>query len=68
MRCLLLEHPQSNWTDLLPMVEFAINGSFQASSGCTPHEVVFGTRLRSPVDHLAGVHPVQAAQDAIDQM
>jgi hypothetical protein len=41
---------QSNWADLLPLVEFAINDSFHESVGNTPFVLNYGKRPRLPVD------------------
>ena len=40
---------KGNWDDYLPLVEFAYNNSFQASTGMTPFKALYGRRCRSPV-------------------
>ena len=56
LRCFLCENPTSNWLELLPMVEFAINSSVQDSMGKTPNELVFKVPLWRVVDYLDGLH------------
>ena len=43
---------QASWQDWLPHVAACINGSVNASTGKTPHYVVFGSEKRLPYDLL----------------
>ena len=65
-------HKQDNWDMLLPLCEFAINSSQQASTGNTPFFLSYGLHPRAPVDLVArggiqstSVDWLQAQQDAI---
>ena len=44
---------QDNWDTLLPLCEFAINSSRQASTGNTPFFLSYGLHPRAPVDLVA---------------
>jgi len=43
----------ANWVDMLPLAEFAINSTENASTGTAPFTVVYGTQdaVRLPVDN-----------------
>ena len=43
------------------LVELVVNSTVSDSTMLLPVHVTFGLSLRMPVDHLDGVHPVQAA-------
>ena len=38
-----------NWEDLLPLVEFTYNNSYQATIGMAPYEALYGRKCRTPV-------------------
>jgi hypothetical protein len=38
----LVKHPEAQWTDLLPMAQRIINGSFHSSIGTSPASILFG--------------------------
>ena len=38
----------SGWSDLLPLIEFSYNNSFQESIGMAPYEALYGRPCRSP--------------------
>ncbi|XP_017431977.2 uncharacterized protein LOC108339348 [Vigna angularis] len=40
---------QGVWDEVLPLVEFTYNNSFQASIGMTPFEALYGRRCRTPL-------------------
>jgi hypothetical protein len=40
----------TNWDDLLPLVEFAINSAVQESTGYSPFQLNFGSNPASPLD------------------
>ncbi len=40
---------QTDWEELLTSVEFAINNSYQESIQCSPFELVYGQRVRTPM-------------------
>ena len=54
MRCLLLEReiPKTDWTCLLSEVGFVCNSMVNSSTGISPHELMYGNRLRDPIDTL----------------
>jgi hypothetical protein len=45
-----IDPTQTNWDSLLPMVQFSINNSYQASISSVPFELVYGTRPCLPLD------------------
>ena len=51
------------WCSMLPHVEFAINAAPAASTGIAPAQLVFGTRLQSPLDLLVDAPVVSPAAD-----
>jgi hypothetical protein len=40
----------SDWDELLQYVPFAFNTSVNASTKCTPFEMMFGRKLKLPLD------------------
>lgn len=50
---------QPQWHNQLPYLVQAYNNSVHASTGMTPHFVVFGRHARLPVDLIHGVSPPQ---------
>ena len=40
---------QTDWEELLTSVEFAINNSYPESIQCSPFELVYGQRVRTPM-------------------
>ncbi|XP_027911648.1 uncharacterized protein LOC114170372 [Vigna unguiculata] len=40
---------QTLWNEVLPLVEFTYNNSYQASIGMTPYEALYGRRCRTPL-------------------
>ena len=56
-----------NWVECLTLVELALNNAVAESTGMSPAHVMYGQSLRMPIDHLDGMHPVQAAQDQVQK-
>ena len=56
MRCLLAELslPESEWSNMLCHIEFAINSTVAESVGCSPFELVYGEQVRLTVDAIFG--------------
>ena len=54
LRCLLAEHnpPKSHWSTILHQVAFSKNSLVNTSTRLTPHELMYGTRLRTPLDQF----------------
>ena len=52
MRCLLEERhfKETDWPTLVQEVTYTCNSYFNASTGCSPHEVMYGGPLRSKAD------------------
>jgi len=48
LRTCVLDHLGS-WNEVLPLVEFTYNNSYQASIGMTPYEALYGRRCRTPL-------------------
>ena len=67
LMCLLVERsrPESDWCELLGVVEFGINSTVAASTGKSPAELVYGETLRAPLDAVVGV-PARSDADADD--
>jgi hypothetical protein len=38
-----------NWEDLLPLVEFTYNNSYQATIRMAPYEALYGRKCRTPI-------------------
>ena len=38
-----------NWEDLLPLVEFTYNNSYQTTIGMAPYEALYGRKCRTPI-------------------
>ena len=49
------------------IMELALNNAMAESTGTSPDHVTYGQILRMPIDHLDGMHPVQAAQDQVQK-
>ena len=47
---------QSNWDDLLPVVEFAVNSAVHKSTGFSPFYVNYGREPETPASFLSGSH------------
>lgn len=41
---------QSDWDELLPMVNMAYNSQVHESTGFAPHEMVYGNKMRTPLE------------------
>ena len=54
---------QSSWQDWLPLVAACINNSVTASTGKSPHYVVFGSDKRLPFDLLSRSTPLYSVDD-----
>ena len=51
-----------NWVECLTLVELALNNAMAELTGMSPAHVMYGQSLHMLIDHLDGMHPVQAAQ------
>ena len=40
---------QCSWEDILPLIEFSYNNSYQSSIGMAPYEALYGQRCRTPL-------------------
>jgi len=49
----VLDH-LGNWDEILPLVEFTYNNSYQASIGMTPFEALYGRKCRTPLCWFQG--------------
>ena len=49
---------QTDWDDLLPLVEFAINSAWQQSVRQTPFVLNYGYQPRTPMSVAAGTQPI----------
>ena len=56
-----------NWVECLTLVELALKNAVAELTGMSPAHVMYGQSLRMPIDHLDGMHPVQAAQDQVQK-
>jgi len=48
LRTCVLDHLGS-WDEILPLVEFTYNNSYQASIGMAPFEALYGRKCRTPL-------------------
>ena len=48
----MVDLDQLNWDERLPYFTFAYNTSIHASTGCTPHFLLYGYEARQPVDMM----------------
>ena len=56
-----------NWVECLMLVELVLNNTMAELTGMSPAHIMYGQSLRMPIDHLDGMHPVQAAQDQVQK-
>ena len=49
-----------NWVQALTLVELAVNNVVLDLNMLSPAHEMFGLSLRTPVDHLDSLHPIQA--------
>ena len=64
LRCLVGEHVHS-WESVLPIAEFAYNGSVNRSIGMSPFEAVTGYKPRMPVD-LIPMSSIHCPSESVD--
>jgi Chromo (CHRromatin Organisation MOdifier) domain len=57
---------QSNWYDLLPMVEYAYNSAVHEATGVSPFSVVYGYEPKAPIDLALGDVPA-ASRGVVDR-
>ena len=55
-------YKEYNWVDCLMLVELALNNAAAESTSMSPAHVMYAQSLQMLIDHLDGMHPVQAAQ------
>jgi hypothetical protein len=68
LRCLCC-YDGSNWTTLLPQVEFAYNASHALGIEHTPFEASFGFSLEEPPNLLFSMRPsILVSQDATERL
>ena len=48
----MVDLDQLNWDERLPYFTFAYNTSIHASTGCTPHFLLYGYEARQPIDMM----------------
>ena len=49
------------------LVELALNNAVAESTGMSPSHITYGQSLCMLIDHLDGMHLVQAAQDQVQK-
>ena len=61
-----------NWKELLSLIEFSYNNSYQASIGMTPYEALYGRKCRTPLcwtevgeDRILGPEIIQETTEKI---
>jgi hypothetical protein len=58
LRCFLADCAHTkDWTALLPAIQFLMNNTVHSSTGCTPHDLVYGAHLSPVVDFPAVIMP-----------
>ena len=61
-----LDKPQTVWFDALPLVEFAINTTVNASTGFVPFYLVYGDNVPLPIDHaLSAPQPTSSSASSL---
>lgn len=55
LRYFLTRHPDMEWIDALPFIQFFLNNSINATTGISPNEFVTGMRPRDSLDLVADV-------------
>ena len=55
------------WVECLMLVELALNNAVAESTSMAAAHIMYGQSLRMLIDHLDGMHPVQAAQDQVQK-
>ena len=69
MEQLLQIHATTNsWVATLPLVATMINATPQSQMGRTPHKVVYGCKLRMPMDAVTALMKVPTAEKCITRM
>ena len=63
LRACCMDH-KANWNDILPLVEFAYNNSYQATIKMAPYEALYGRKCRSPL-HWDELGEKQSLESAI---
>ena len=61
----LVEKNLKTWDFILPMAEFAYNGSVNRSTGFNPFEIVTGFQLRQPIDLIPMAHHNSRVSDSV---
>lgn len=46
------EHPEENWVDLMPSLQWDLNGAYSRVIDASPHEYLFGFKIAGPLDRL----------------
>ena len=57
----LISGKETNWANILPIAEFYMNSAPSASTGMSPHEVIYGT---APINPYTSVLRLQVPTDA----
>ncbi|KAM7222641.1 hypothetical protein V8F06_002135 [Rhypophila decipiens] len=47
-------HPDSDWLELLPALQWNLNSAYSSPIESSPHEQLFGYKLRGPLDVITG--------------
>ncbi|MCW5952828.1 MAG: DDE-type integrase/transposase/recombinase, partial [Propionibacteriaceae bacterium] len=47
-----MENPHSDWTAILPALQWNLNGAYNAGTKMTAHEFIYGVNLRGPLESL----------------
>lgn len=61
LRYHIAEHPEQPWTDCIPALQWNMNNAHSRTIDMSPHEFLYGFKLRAPVDCLAADLPRQQA-------
>lgn len=56
------EHPDEPWIDVLPSLQWNLNGAHSRAIDCSPHEYLFGFKIHRPADRLAHTPTKQVAE------
>ena len=62
-----LVYKEYNWVDCLMLKKLVLNNAVAKSNSISPAHMLYGQSLQMPINHLDGMHPVQAAQDQVQK-
>ncbi|KAH7446416.1 hypothetical protein KP509_01G054500 [Ceratopteris richardii] len=68
MLCMYVNEKHDNWSEYLPLVEFAYNSAWHASIKMTPFEAMYGYNCLTPPSFLGFPNKVEVSKEMLDKM